>query len=120
MCAMVTTVDENAAAASGTTSKPALAFKVAAFAEAVSWIGLLIGMFFKWIVQSGDVGVRVFGPIHGTIFVLYVISLIAVSVSHKWAPKETLLGLFSSIPPLMTVWFERRAERRGALVRRTA
>lgn len=116
---MVTTLDENAAAASVTTSKPALAFKIAAFAEAVSWIGLLIGMFFKWILQTGDLGVRIFGPIHGTIFLLYVVSLIAVSMAHKWSPKETVLGLFSSIPPLMTVWFERRAERRGALVRRS-
>lgn len=117
MCAMVTTLDENAATASVTTSKAALAFKIAAFAEAVSWIGLLIGMFFKWVVQFGDFGVRLFGPIHGTIFILYVISLIAVSVTHKWTTKETFLGLFSSIPPLMTVWFERRAERRGALAR---
>lgn len=117
MSVMSTTLEKNTAATGVTTSKAALAFKIAAFAEAVSWLGLLIGMFFKWIVQSGDVGVRVFGPIHGTIFVLYVISLIAVSVTHKWTPKESLLGLFSSIPPLMTVWFERRAERRGALVR---
>lgn len=120
MCGMVTTLDENAAAASVTTSKPALAFKITAFAEAVSWIGLLIGMFFKWVVQSGDFGVRLFGPIHGTVFILYVVSLIWVSVSHKWTTKESLLGLVSSIPPLMTVWFERRAERRGALVRHTA
>lgn len=119
---MVTTLDENAAAATVTSgkpaSKPALLFKIAAFAEGVSWLGLLIGMFFKWIVQSGDLGVRIFGPIHGTIFVLYVVSLIAVSWTHKWSPKESLLGLVSSVPPLMTVWFERRAQRRGALVRR--
>ena len=114
---MVTTLDEQAAAPSVATSPFGRAFKIAAFAEGVSWIGLLIGMFFKWVVQSGDVGVRVFGPIHGTIFILYVVSLIAVSMAHKWTPKESLLGLVSSIPPLMTVWFERRAERRGALVR---
>jgi len=115
---MTSTLDDTTAAERVTTSLPARAFKVAAFAEAVSWIGLLIGMFFKWIVQSGDLGVRIFGPIHGTIFLLYVISLVAVSVAHKWTPKESLLGLISSVPPLMTVWFERRAEHRGALVRR--
>jgi len=115
---MVTTLDDRTAAERATTSVPARAFRIAAFAEAVSWIGLLIGMFFKWIVQSGDLGVRVFGPIHGTIFLLYVVSLCAVSVKHKWSPKDSLLGLVSSIPPLMTVWFERRAEHRGLLVRR--
>lgn len=113
---MVTTLDDSTAAERATTSLPAGAFRIAAFAEAVSWVGLLIGMFFKWIVQSGDLGVRIFGPIHGTIFLLYVLKLCAVSVKHKWAAKDSLLGLVSSIPPLMTVWFERRAERRGLLV----
>ena len=65
---MVTTLDDTTAAERVSTSFQARAFKLAAFAEAVSWIGLLIGMFFKWIVQSGDLGVRIFGPIHGTIF----------------------------------------------------
>lgn len=115
---MTTTADERTTTrtAGGAAS---LAFKITSFAEALSWIGLLIGMFFKWIVQSGDVGVRVFGPIHGTIFVLYVISLIWVSVARKWPAKEALLGLVSSVPPLMTLWFERRAARRGLLAERS-
>ncbi|GAB3498787.1 DUF3817 domain-containing protein [Flexivirga lutea] len=117
---MTAELDDRPARTGVAASPVAKAFKIAAFAEAVSWIGLLIGMFFKWVVQSGDLGVRVFGPIHGTIFVLYVVSLLAVSVSHKWPAKESLLGLVSSVPPLMTVWFERRCERRGALVRPTS
>ena len=117
---MTSTLDDTTAAERVHSSLPGRSFQVAAFAEAVSWIGLLIGMFFKWIVQSGDLGVRIFGPIHGTIFVLYVVSLVAVSRAHRWTAKESVLGLISSVPPLMTVWFERRAERRGALARHTA
>ncbi|WP_265446696.1 DUF3817 domain-containing protein [Flexivirga meconopsidis] len=115
---MTATADDQDTRPRAAASKAALAFKITAFAEAVSWIGLLIGMFFKWIVQSGELGVRIFGPIHGTIFILYVLSLIWVSTSHKWRGKDTLLGLVSSIPPLMTIWFERRAERRGLLTGR--
>lgn len=107
----------SAVAALNATLRPwaAKAFKGAAFAEALSWIGLLIGMFFKWIVQSTQVGVQVFGPIHGTIFLLYVASCIWVSMTHKWNGKDMLLGLISSILPLMTIWFERRAERTDLL-----
>lgn len=93
----------------------ATVFKIAAIAEAFSWVGLLIGMFFKWIVKSTEMGVKVFGPIHGGIFVLYVISCFWVASAHKWSPKSLVLGLVSSVPPLMTLWFEKHAERDGLL-----
>ena len=32
------------------------AFRVVAFAEAVSWLGLLVGMFFKYVVDAGEAG----------------------------------------------------------------
>lgn len=43
-------------------------FRAVAIAEAVSWVGLLIGMFFKYVVVGDDIGVTIFGPIHGAIF----------------------------------------------------
>lgn len=91
------------------------AFRVVSIAEAVSWTGLLIGMFFKWIVQSTDVGVKVFGPIHGGIFVAYVIIALLTARSQGWSWKTTGLALGASIPPLFTLWFERWAERTGRL-----
>ena len=82
-------------------STAALVFRVVAIAEACSWAGLLIGMFFKYVVVFDDLGVKVFGPIHGALFVAYVV--------------VTLVALVASIPPLATLWFERRAQRRGML-----
>ncbi|WP_460467668.1 DUF3817 domain-containing protein [Calidifontibacter terrae] len=98
-------------------SLSAKVFRIAAFAEAVSWLGLLIGMFFKWVVQSTQVGVQVFGPIHGFVFICYVLTSLWTAKDHRWSAKELLLALVSSIPPFMTIWFERRAERMGLLVR---
>ena len=37
------------------------------------------------------------------------------AAAHKWTGKQTVLGLVSSIPPLMTLWFEKHAERAGIL-----
>lgn len=91
------------------------AFRVVSIAEAVSWTGLLIGMFFKWIVGSTDVGVKVFGPIHGGIFVAYVIIALLTARSQRWSWKTAALALLASIPPLFTLWFERRALRNGQL-----
>lgn len=91
------------------------AFRLVSFAEAVSWTGLLIGMFFKWIVKSGEVGVQVFGPIHGAVFVAYVIVTLLTARAQRWSAGTSLLALVASIPPLATLWFERWARRTGRL-----
>ena len=56
----------------------ATAFRIVAVAEACSWIGLLAGMYVKWVLKASEVGVHVFGPIHGAIFLAYVaVALVA-------------------------------------------
>jgi integral membrane protein len=90
-------------------------FRAVAIAEACSWAGLLIGMFFKYVVVGDDIGVTVFGPIHGALFVLYVVVTLVAWRMLRWDLKTLALALVSSIPPLMTIWFERRAAARGQL-----
>ncbi len=36
-------------------------FSIVAIAEACSWTGLLIGMFFKYVVVGTEIGVKIFG-----------------------------------------------------------
>ena len=90
-------------------------FRVAAVAEAVSWLGLLAGMYVKYVPETTELGVKVFGPIHGGIFVAYVVVTLVASRVLRWSPGTTLLGLAASVPPLVTVWFERYASSTGAL-----
>lgn len=90
-------------------------FRVVAIAEACSWIGLLIGMAFKYLVVFDDVGVRVFGPIHGALFVAYVVVALVTARAFRWSAVTTLLALAASIPPAATIWFERHAVRTGRL-----
>ena len=96
-------------------SKAAVLFRVAAVAEAVSWAGLLIGMFFKYAVGAGEGGVPVFGMVHGVVFIVYVLVSLAVFKPLGWRPKTLMLALLSSIPPLFTWAFERWALRSGRL-----
>ena len=95
----------------------ALAFRIVAVAEACSWIGLLIGMFVKYVPETTELGVKIFGPIHGGIFVAYVVVALVTARVLRWSMGTTLLALIASIPPLATVWFERRATRAGQLPR---
>jgi integral membrane protein len=95
----------------------ATAFRVVAVAEACSWIGLLIGMFVKYVPETSELGVKIFGPIHGGIFVAYVLLSLVASRVLRWSPGTTVLALAASVPPMVTIWFERWATRTARLPR---
>jgi integral membrane protein len=104
-------------APSTTLSGHGRSFRLAAIAEACSWAGLLVGMFFKYVVVHDDIGVEVFGPIHGALFVAYVVVSLVVFRPLRWDARTLVLALLASIPPLCTLWFERWAERTARLGR---
>ena len=93
----------------------ATAFRVVAVAEALSWVGLLIGMFVKYVPETTELGVKIFGPIHGGVFMAYVVVALLTARVLQWPPATTVLALLASVPPLASIWFERRATRTGQL-----
>jgi integral membrane protein len=95
-------------------------FRIVAVAEALSWVGLLAGMYVKYVPQTSEAGVQVFGPIHGGIFVAYVVVALVASRLLRWSAGTTLLALAASVPPLATGLFERWATRTGRLPARDA
>src|SRR3954470_16009156 len=95
----------------------ATAFRVVAVAEALSWVGLLIGMYVKYVPETTERGVQIFGPVHGAIFVAYVLVALVAGRVLRWSPRTTVLALVCSVPPLATVWFERLATRNDRLPR---
>ena len=95
-------------------------FRVVAVAEALSWAGLLVAMFFKWVVAEdphtgAEGGVPIMGPIHGGVFVLFVLTSLVAWRVFSWRLGTIALALASAIPPFATVWFERRVDRQGLL-----
>ncbi|WP_028636640.1 DUF3817 domain-containing protein [Nocardioides sp. URHA0032] len=93
---------------------PGSLFRRVAVAEAVTWALLLTGMVLKY-TDVTDVGVRVFGMLHGIVFVAYCLTTLLLAVDQRWSRGRLLLGLAASVPPFCTVVFERYAERRSAL-----
>ncbi|MCX6480591.1 MAG: DUF3817 domain-containing protein, partial [Mycobacterium sp.] len=52
-------------------------FRIVALAEAFSWVGLLIGMYFKYLGSPRtEIGVKVFGPVHGALFVAFLAAMV--------------------------------------------
>jgi integral membrane protein len=92
-----------------------MAFRVLAAAEAVSWAGLLAGMYAKYVADVGPGGVQVFGPIHGTIFIGYVLVALLTWRQQRWSFVVGLAALAASIPPFATLAFELFAARTGRL-----
>jgi len=94
---------------------PIRLFRTVAIAEAVTWALLLTGMFLKYVTETTELGVRVFGMVHGVVFIAYVLTTVLVAVDQRWTVGRTLLGLAAAIPPFFTVLFDRYAEKRGAI-----
>ncbi|MEV6609117.1 DUF3817 domain-containing protein [Kutzneria sp. NPDC051319] len=96
---------------------PSGRFRAVAVAEAISWAGLLIGMFFKY-VMGNEIGVHIFGPVHGVVFIAYVVLSLLARRALNWDNRTTALALIASIPPFGSVVFERWAARTGRLAQR--
>lgn len=86
-------------------------FAIAAFAEGLTWAGLLVGMLLKYGTQTTDVGVWLFGRLHGVAFLFYVVVTLASAVRLRWPWWASILALLAAVPPLVTVplemWFRR-------------
>lgn len=94
---------------------PLTLFRRVAIAEAVTWALLLAGMFLKYVTHTTQLGVQVFGMVHGIVFVAYCLTTVLVAIDQRWSRRRLLLGLAASVPPFCTVLFDRWAERRDLL-----
>ncbi len=113
--------DAQDAEASVRTARLLRAFTWIAVIEACTWAGLLIGMYFKYIPETTELGVRIFGALHGAAFIVYVLLTVLVTIRLRWRlGRTTFLALMAAIPPFMTVAFEIWARRTGQLPRPAA
>lgn len=94
---------------------PLRIFRTVAVAEAITWALLLVGMFLKYVTETTELGVRVFGMIHGVVFVAYCVTTVVVAVDRRWSLGRSLVALLAAVPPFCTVLFDRYAERKGLL-----
>ncbi|WP_101523337.1 DUF3817 domain-containing protein [Nocardioides houyundeii] len=94
---------------------PTTLYRRVAVAEAITWALLLLGMFLKYVTETTEVMVRIGGMIHGAVFLAYCLTTVLVAVDQRWSLKNVVLGLLCAVPPFVTVWFERYAEKRGLL-----
>ncbi len=90
-------------------------FTVVARIEALTWLGLLIGMFLKYVTETTELGVWLFGRVHGFAFIVYFFVAIFAGLRLRWPWWATLLAVMASIPPLVTFPLELWYRKMGLL-----
>lgn len=87
-------------------------FFAIALVEAFTWAGLLAGMYLKYVSGTTDLGVWLFGRLHGGAFLLYLVITVIAGAKLRWPLWALLLAVLAAIPPLATLplefWFRRR------------
>ena len=87
-------------------------FRVVALAEAISWLALIVATIVKY-AASAPLGVHVLGPIHGVLFIAYVLLALEVRRRLQWDGRTLLLVLAESILPGGGFLAARRSDLRG-------
>ncbi|TWX35530.1 DUF3817 domain-containing protein [Frigoribacterium sp. ACAM 257] len=94
---------------------PRALFRSFAVAEVVTWALLIGGMLLKYVAKVGDWPVSVAGPIHGFVFLAYLVAGVVVAVNQRWSIGVTALALASAVVPFASLPVERWIDRRGGL-----
>ena len=85
-------------------NSPRIRLRVIGFAEGVSYLILLFVAVPLKRLGGHPEAVQIVGPIHGLLFVLYVLTVIQAKIEYDWSIKKTLLAFLASIVPGGTFW----------------
>jgi integral membrane protein len=86
--------------------------RVVAVIEAVSYLGLLGASVAKRAYDMPGL-VPVFGPVHGVIFLVYLMLVLAVRSDLGWDAVKTVIALGAAFIPFGTLLVERQLARRS-------
>ncbi|WP_258142635.1 DUF3817 domain-containing protein [Arthrobacter sp. MYb227] len=85
-----------------------------AAAEMVTWALLIFAMVMKYGFEQ-PAFVRIFGMMHGVVFISYGLVTIFVWVNERWSVGRGIAGIATAIIPFATLPFERSVLKRGLL-----
>jgi integral membrane protein len=91
------------------------AMRYTALAEATSFIALLIASYIKR-TGGGELGVQILGPIHGGLFILYLIVALNLRSDAGWSARTTFWVLVGAVVPFggyVVDWWLGREGRRA-------
>jgi len=90
-------------------------FRYVALAEATTFLILLVASVIK-NTGGSEVGVQILGPIHGLLFIAYVVFALNLRQPAGWTGKQTVWILVGAVLPFggyVVDWWLLRRERAG-------
>lgn len=96
-------------------TSPRALFRGFAFAEAVTWTLLILGLVGKQFWSWPQPAVTVVGGIHGAVFLGYGVIAALVGVNQRWSFWKIVLATALAIVPYATVPFELSVDRKKQL-----
>lgn len=92
-------------------------FTVAAFYAAFTSGGLLVGAYLKYITETTDVAMVIFGRLHVTAFVFYFVVTLWAAQWLRWSSRVGVVALLASVVPLASlpvqIWLHRTQQLRA-------
>ncbi|MDQ3368585.1 MAG: DUF3817 domain-containing protein [Myxococcota bacterium] len=86
-------------------------FRLISLIEGLSYVVLLaVAMPLKYLAHE-PAAVRIVGGIHGALFVLFALALLAVKVQLRWSVRTCAIAMLAAILPLGAFWLERGLRR---------
>ena len=97
-----------------TTSPTVRAFRLVAVLEATSWLILIVATIVKYATSPHkQLGVQIMGPIHGVLFIVYVLlALFEGRRRVRWGGRTTGIVLLDAIIPFGGFVVARRSDLR--------
>jgi len=87
-----------------------------ALAEATTFLALLVAAVVKRTADN-EIGVQILGPIHGLLFIAYVVNVFSIREPLGWSGKTTFWVLVGAVVPFggyVVDWWMLREQRRPA------
>lgn len=86
-------------------------FRITALAEATSFLALLAATYVKYGYDE-PIGVQILGPVHGLLFVAYVLLALKLGPRMGWSVRTTVMVLVGAVLPfggyVVDRWLVRR------------
>jgi integral membrane protein len=109
---MSTRTDDVTPAGPATTlTGPLARFRTAAYVTGVGLLGLCFVMVLRYGFDNAEPS-AIYSPIHGVIYMMYLVLTIDLAIKARWSIKGTVLVLLAGCVPFVSFVVERRVTKR--------
>jgi integral membrane protein len=82
-------------------------YRVMAYIVGVGLLALCASMVLKYAYDE-DQYVAIVGPVHGFLYIVYLLAVVDLGLKARWSPTRTVLVMLAGVVPLLSFYAERR------------